>query len=577
MINNAVLICRRSVGVLSHIEPDFVNLLKEFPWDIPAGNKENKFDITARMFGGSAQQLRETRLTFTLSPYRGWTLTKDGELIQGRTGYLIDENDLYILEDGRRVSGEKDYIINGKDLRVGDVEAGKGLRNIFGIDKTDDETPIFSDSKKIQMQHKTIDLLREYGTKLPLVVYQAFQINICYKGAFTAEEPFMIDNSSGAFYSIGTDETGIPIVVTRVGQVGATKKLVIAGPHGDERSAQRLIMMLQKHFIQHGPPLGTVIYFIPSISPTMTFADARGIPLVNEAGEKVDKTKRINGSGMIDISIPQLHDLVAALIPPVPPLPPSRIRDDRVLRSLIQNQKTPHEPPYGVDSNRDVEQKLKSSKVFRGFIDWLNEQHRARERNYTEIHVKIYDPKFANPNVAEEVTGSTIDNFRVLMIHGYDKSQPGGCVYGPYYVSKNETIDLRRPARMSLTDQIYVNYIRDTLGWNTPGRRLNYESDEIKLENLSNNGSIILSEYLYLYLATARNAKPFEGEWSWYFTDKGIWAADIELRHYFDEGVRGHIVDRKYENQMNNINRLRDSWGQIILSQFTNLVCKFPW
>jgi hypothetical protein len=37
-------------------------------------------------------------------------------------------------------------------------------------------------------------------------------------------------------------------------------------------------MEMQKYFIDKGPPVDTVLYFIPCLSPTMCFADARGIP-----------------------------------------------------------------------------------------------------------------------------------------------------------------------------------------------------------------------------------------------------------------------------------------------------------
>jgi len=82
-------------------------------------------------------------------------------------------------------------------------------------------------------------------------VFQAFQINIRYKSETKYNNTFLetthiVINKNCQFKSIGTDETGIPIVVTRVGLETAKYKIIIAGPHGDERNAQRLIMSAQK-------------------------------------------------------------------------------------------------------------------------------------------------------------------------------------------------------------------------------------------------------------------------------------------------------------------------------------------
>jgi hypothetical protein len=245
--------------------------------------------------------------------------------------------------------------------------------------------------------------------------------------------------------------------------------------------------------------------------------------------------------------------------------------DDRVLRALIQYQVNPRSPRWGIDSNRDVEQQLKSNKVFKGFIDLLKSQQIEIERGTTDIQVNIYDPKFANPNRSEQLRGSTIDNFRVLMIHGYDSKQPGGCVYGPYYVSEKNTIDLRRPARMSVDDIKYVTEIRNRLDWKP--YQLPYYNYEITRERLDENGIITLAGYPFLYLDLAHNAKKYEGDWSWYFTDNGIWAADIELLiPTYDEGIRGNGYSRLYDDPMAIIDKVED-----ILPQFTNLLSDFPW
>jgi hypothetical protein len=60
--------------------------------------------------------------------------------------------------------------------------------------------------------------------------------------------------------------------------------LVIAGPHGDERNAQRLIMAAQRHFINTGvDDDNLLLYFIPTLSPTMTTV-RRGKSLKNTPG-----------------------------------------------------------------------------------------------------------------------------------------------------------------------------------------------------------------------------------------------------------------------------------------------------
>jgi hypothetical protein len=186
----------------------------------------------------------------------GWTLTEDGHLVKGKTGFLIDENKYYILQDGRRVNNEN-ALYNGEDLRIGAKEPEAGFRIIMeGSDLVKSSSPLsIKDSYEVYGE-----LLKEHGTALKnLVVYQAFQINRGHK----LKEQTVVNSlgtntnwqscgkgavSDAVFGVIGLDETRIPIVVTRIGQGNAGKKLVTAGPHGDERNAQRVIMKTQECF-----------------------------------------------------------------------------------------------------------------------------------------------------------------------------------------------------------------------------------------------------------------------------------------------------------------------------------------
>jgi len=208
--------------------------------------------------------------------YDAWTLTKDGNLRRGSTGFFKDENGLYILKDGRRASHDHLNLINGFGLIIGNHDVHKGLDDILKRE---------SNPLPAEDSFSTERLLNEINRSnlMSDVAYQAFQINVCYTkhnhhiSQSDNRNVVTVDNNT-AFFRIGTDETGIPIVVTRIGNVNADNILVIAGPHGDERNAQRLILWSQIQFSITAPPPDILYYFVPCISPTAAFADIRGFP-----------------------------------------------------------------------------------------------------------------------------------------------------------------------------------------------------------------------------------------------------------------------------------------------------------
>jgi hypothetical protein len=439
----------------------------------------------------------------------GWQLTKDGKLIQGATGYFIDETGLYILKDGRRVTNAEKY----KELRIGDEDIFIGLSKILGCDL---EYTMFKDT------YNTLELLKNYGAYMDEVVFQAFQINICYKTKYnnTFLETSIITYKNCQFKSIGTDETGIPIVVTRVGQENASKKIVIAGPHGDERNAQRLIMFTQKYFTKRGPPDDTVIYFIPCLSPTMAFADARGIPIVNDKGNwngkdaKDSMTKTLKDYSSNKKTIPDLHDLIAKHI--------TRYlegKDDKkLLRTLIQsyngtafnnyyeyknNKVNENYPFYGIDANRDVRRALPSTQCFERFVFSLGEK----------------------------------TNINVFMIHGYTKY---GDVFGPYYLNIKE--------KVRMTDKVknYVNYILNTIIKNN----YSFHNYETSLKDTDKDG-----DSGFYFQSTQDNPYNYAGEWSYLLygikKEKGeeLLCFDIELPEIYRQGTRDD--DNKENNSYN--------------------------
>jgi hypothetical protein len=448
---------------------------------IKAGMKEESGNISWSPASG---------ITMMFCPCAGWTLAEGGQMVQGATGYLIDENGYYILEDGRRVSDE--MIIESrygeKNIRIGDKDVSNGLSEIMSTRNILPAKTVYNDVYE--------ELFKSSQSAMPLVAYQAFQINACYAKPNSIENPLAIGDNA-KFYSIGTDETEIPIVVTQVGEVGPDKKkLVIAGPHGDERNAQRLIMSAQKYFIDKDMSANTVSYFIPCLSPTMCFADARGIPIVDIEGRKRSL------SDALTITIPDLHNLIASQVPKDPHFP----NEKELLRKLIQDQLDPTDPKYGIDANRDVNFILDSSKRFAEFI-----------KSITGIDLMVG-------------TGKDDGICTVFMIHGYDSSKSGyinnkGCVYGQYKPDgKNSGSGV-----IPLIIIRYIDMITQSLF-----RYINASSSIVATDNTSNRN--------YFYQNDNKINK-FNGEWIRHLCGRteeyGISSFDIELGQVYNEQVRG--------------------------------------
>jgi hypothetical protein len=413
----------------------------------------------------------------------GWKLTKSGALLQGKTGWLIDENGYYILQDGRRLP-ENVMSDNDKGLRIGHEQPKAGLDEIM---KCAPEIEI-----KINAEYNVYnDLLNPYGSKMQNdVVYQAFQINTGYILKDNEWKNFGIGSWNNAkFKSIGKDETDIPIIVTRIGLENAEKKLVIAGPHADERNAQRVAMITQRYFTNNGLTVSNLaLYFIPSISPTMTFADARGIPNSffvnnNEApiddNETIFKIKKRFKLGSY-LTIPDLHNKMNA-----------------AMRENIQNQQDPGKPIYGIDANRDVFFSLPSNRAFLKFICSLTG---------TDI------------TTGSKSKRNGEENLNVFMMHGY--TYPGD-VYGPYTVTPMQSTSI---VDMNITIQQYVNYIALSL-FNTRYK-----------PNTRVTGTGILKQFFFG--DTQSNPQKYAGEWCrclyGEMGERGILSFDIELPGFIE-------------------------------------------
>jgi hypothetical protein len=391
---------------------------------------------------------------------------------------------------------------------------------------------------------------------MPDVVYQAFQINRGYElledmgtdykweqctrlylpssvsdARLNPRLIHVVPAEKCLFTAIGKDETGIPIIATRIGSETAEKKLVIAGPHGDERNAQRLILIAQRNFTKNYLPVNImngklVLYFIPCLSPTMAFADARGIPnKFWEPGTATTPTTLpgVAINGKIErfllrkgFTIPDLHD---ALVESVDIGLSTKIN----MRNAIQYYNgQPTHPKYGVDANRDFYFSLQSSQVFMNLMDYIKKS--VNTSDTTKVQTEIYDPALKRKTVTEH---ETINAIRVFMIHGYDQT---GAVYGPYDVIKKNA-NVPWPAAMSKHDIDMVDKIMELLNmilW--PIRPGNY-----------------------LYDKTAEDAKQYRGEWSRNLYELKIWAADIELPGHnayrvvsYDEGRRGELYIPKH-------------------------------
>jgi len=466
----------------------------------------------------------------TTRTHDGWRLTIHGQLLKGKSGWLRDENGLYILKDGRRLNEKHKECTN--NLKIGAKDVWEGLNEILGN---------FREIPRREYIYETSDLLRDYGPHMSEVVYQAFQINQGYDMTeLSTWKPCTRYNpeykkstleqyetpSNCSFGTIGRDETNIPIIVTRVGNANASKKIVIAGPHGNERIARFVVLETQKHFINNGvsdPDL--VLYFIPAMSPTLFFADARGVPFIKEMNNTVYELQQITytpteiGNNtwkeqvkkyllmVRNLSIPKLHDLMATK------------HNGTLVHTLIQNQEDPIKPLYGIDANRDYHLVLPSSQRFAEFVKPL-----------TGVDV-------------QNKTGINNGSCIIFMLHGYesikdtrryndqklDKSH--GVIYTPYLIEKNNKNEYKRYLDKDLMK--YADFVNLFLfGYRFKREKVTKDQKDFEF-TLSKN---------YIY-QSENNADMYRGEWSWLFYGgtgkRGVLTFDIELGEDYRQKTRG--------------------------------------
>jgi hypothetical protein len=449
----------------------------------------------------------------------GWRLTIRGRLVKGKSGWLRDENGLYILKDGRRLNGGHKECTD--DLKIGDKDIWRGLDVILGTSS--------ANLKKDEYSYNTVKLIRDYGENMPAVVYQALQINIGYTITSPSKMwvPCKSSSPNGAYFNvIGRDETDIPIIVTRVGNENAKNKLVIAGPHGNERNARFVVLETQKYFIENGisdPDL--VLYLIPAMSPTMFFADARGLPFV-EKKEDVYKYKKDDSKTISEqvkdicdmLTIPRLHDFMATKINEKSE---DIVHDHIQLYRLNGSSKT---PKYGIDTNRDYHSLLKSTQAFNNFIK-----------------------NFIDTNIENNKKNST-----VIMLHGHENantfkgrinntSHNQGTVLCPYIVkphTKKENVEV---GHIESTIMGYVDYMTYVLfGYKFELRNFpDNDPDNRSQTNYFFGGGEDATEEEKVAIVTS-----FKGEWArkLYNGDegsRGIPCFDIELSESYRDGTRG--------------------------------------
>jgi hypothetical protein len=242
------------------------------------------------------------------------------------------------------------------------------------------------------------------------------------------------------------------------------------------------------------------------MSPTLFFADARGLPFMEEDGEKYKAAPITSYPGnqpdrvykktiedalkkVKEISIPKLHALMEERV------------DGYLMHDAIQshNGSSPRRPKYGIDANRDYHSVLKSTEAFEKFI--------------------------------EKIRGMP-DNITVLMLHGYDgtavkevegeKSNSEGTIYGPYFVEDD---------KIYLTKKFMEDI--DFITLYLFGYRYKKGNSNDKFQYSKN----------YLFddnAATVSGASKYIGEWCRRLYDRDkINCYDIELGEDYREGTRG--------------------------------------
>ncbi|GHV57898.1 hypothetical protein AGMMS49579_24430 [Spirochaetia bacterium] len=240
----------------------------------------------------------------------------------------------------------------------------------------------------------------------------------------------------------------------------------------------------KRYFTKNGAPPDTVLYFIPSISLTMAFADARGIP--NEFYTQTNGGPfSLNGT----LTIPLLHNKMV-----------SGMRTNMQLYNISSIN-----PKYGIDANRDYYFSLESSKRFADFIQSL-----------TDFDVRQKQSVKYNGNLT------------VFMMHGYDSTKAnnnyGGSVYGQYTV---------KPGFIGEIPSIIIKYI----GFITKSL-FNYENKYTNNKDYFYRSDNAMEKYQgewawHLY------GKDGDGK-------PGILSFDIELGEEYREGERGAGGARRY-------------------------------
>jgi len=316
-------------------------------------------------------------------------------------------------------------------------------------------------------------------------------------------------------------------------------------------------MLAQKYFIPKGAPDETVLYFIPCLSPTMAFADARGIPFIKEEGDKYfileyNKINDIKIKKIYDLlSIPKLHDFMAEEIN----VTINNKKNNYLVRDLIQKyNESPLVPRFGIDANRDQNLALSSSNAFFEFI---------KEINHEDIP-KFDMIKTTDKKNREEIAKEILDRkIRVFMIHGYNLP---GRPFGPYWADENAKPKWKLAT--TFNDREHIKILIDKL-------------DMVPIE--------AEEERKYIWPDAIDNPTNYRGEWlRRIYTECKIWTCDIELgssnseynankkENYYNEGVRTNNDDSYIASRIGNttLKYLKTTKED---NNFLALLEKYPW
>jgi len=288
------------------------------------------------------------------------------------------------------------------------------------------------------------------------------------------------------------------------------RKLVVAGPHGNERNARFVVLETQRYFIRNPKILSNdlILYFIPAMSPTMFFADARGLPLDNK-GEYLNKVPAAGLKNAVEtkvtdtlksLTIPRLHDDIAASIPGF-----------TTWQDGIQGQGDPKKPKYGIDTNRDIYNVLPSTKsCLQFFIDNKENMAVFMLHGYEEI-------------VRDRVLDGFIDGYQCTLA-------------GPYKLEGNK----------GYIEEYIMNQM-DVITSLIFGYRYKRENESKKAERSKN----------YFFKQDSNVGTIYNGEWSRKLflnnnntIGHGILCFDIEMAENYREGSRNQTGGKNTGNKM---------------------------